>query len=234
MTEEGATALLQRGKWAVVALAASGVAALLGVFMTLRESSKITSALGSAVPDPGSIITADDARLQVGRLQLVLLIVTAALFIMWFRRAEMNIRYWNARGLPFDERWNVAGWLIPVVNLVVPIRMTAVVWKATDPSVSPEIGEEWKQKSLSPLVPLWWAALIGGLVLSRIASGSIGRAVDLEALRSALNLALAANVLLCAAALMGALLVRAITTRQMTRAAFYRVSIPDPPVASAV
>lgn len=234
MTDSGATALLQRSRWAVMALAASAAAAALGILMTMKESSIVTEALGGDLSSPSRIDAADVSRVQVARFQLILMIVTALVFILWFRRAEMNIRNWDARGLPFDEWWNVGGWLIPVANLFVPVRMTAVVWRATDPSVSPEIGEEWKTRSLSPLVPLWWATWIGGMTLSRFASGQIGGADALEGLRSGLQLSAISNFLILAAAALAILVVRAITARQSTRAEFYRVTIPDPPVAPAI
>ena len=234
MPDRGATALLQRSKWAVGALVGSAFAAALGLMMALRESSVASEALSGDASAPSRLLSAEDARVQVARLQLVLMIVTAVVFIMWFRRAERNIRNWDARGLPFDDWWNVGGWLIPVANLFVPIRMTAVIWRATDASVSPEIGEEWKTKSLSPLVPLWWATWIGGTVVFLIASNQIGAADDPETLRSALGLSAVSNVLVLAAAVLAIMVVRTITARQATRAEFYRVAIPDPPVARAI
>lgn len=93
------------------------------------------------------------------RLALVLTFTTffvaAVLWLLWFDRMSGDADLLR----PVRHgRWAVLGWLLPLVNLVMPVLMMNDVWAAGDPDPT-------RRPRVTPLVPVWWVlVLLSGYV----------------------------------------------------------------------
>ena len=61
-----------------------------------------------------------DLYLWVGALQATWFLVTAGLWLAWFRRAYLNLPALGARRLRYRPWWAVGAWLLPVFSLFRP------------------------------------------------------------------------------------------------------------------
>lgn len=89
------------------------------------------------------------------------------LFMLWMRDCNHVVRAHGVAGLRCTRASYVYGWLIPIVNLLLPYRAMVELWKASDPESGPD---DWQRSRVSPALPWWWAAWltagITGVVLS--------------------------------------------------------------------
>jgi hypothetical protein len=76
--------------------------------------------------------------LWVGAVQAAWFLVTAALWLAWFRRAYLNLPALGARRLRFRPWWAVGAWLLPVFSLFRPKQILNDIWRASDPEGSGE------------------------------------------------------------------------------------------------
>lgn len=89
-----------------------------------------------------------------------LTVLTMVVLILWLRRARSNA---EASGWPQRYRvaWAFWGWFVPVVNLWIPFRMMADVWRASLPEDS--------RRDTAWLPGLCWTCwLLGSLPLLRV------------------------------------------------------------------
>ena len=135
-------------------------------------------------------------------------VLTAIVFVVWFRRARINAessswRQRRARG------WTLWGWIIPIASFFVPFQLMGDIWRAGLPPA--------QRKKTAWLPALWWTAwLLSGIYeeghqRSWISSGpsqpggSSGHVIQL-------SLPGASSFSLCALAISGALLIPIIRT----------------------
>ena len=88
-------------------------------------------------------------------------LLTAIVFVVWFRRARINAensswRQRRARG------WTFWGWIIPIANLFVPFQLMGDIWRAGLPAA--------RREKTAWLPALWWTAWL----LSRIQENGQG------------------------------------------------------------
>ena len=98
----------------------------------------------------------------------ILIVVTGLVFLAWFRRARIN-----AGGGSYYQRfapgWTFWGWIVPVVNLWIPLLVMEDIWQASF-SRRPRGWVAW-------LPMLWWTSWIVSealLVLNRGAVVALG------------------------------------------------------------
>jgi hypothetical protein len=99
------------------------------------------------------------AQLEAARrLQGALTIATAVVFLLWVGRAHRNLRLLGVERLRFSPRAAVAAFLVPVVNVVVPLRVVSELWRASrpaDPGSRP-----WWEAPTPALVTVWWILVV--------------------------------------------------------------------------
>ncbi|MCZ0980995.1 DUF4328 domain-containing protein [Streptomyces diastatochromogenes] len=148
-----------------------------------------------------------------GLLQVVALIATATLFIIWFYRVRLNAEVWAGDFQRRKPGWAIGGWFIPFGNLWIP-RTTAVdIWRASraEPSAADRSGEFL-------LLNGWWILFVANAVLSRIAGKVYQYAETFEEYETAVNWLLASDALDIAAAVLAILFVRRLTSMQHAKA----------------
>lgn len=121
----------------------------------------------------------DVTRLTDGRtgwnvalaLLFLAFIPTVVLFLMWMDRASQNLQALGARGQLFSSRWVVGGWFVPFAHFIVPYKVMASLWRASDPEL---LGEpfDWKRGRVPVLLRLWWVCWLSSSLVGLIAGGS--------------------------------------------------------------
>jgi hypothetical protein len=99
----------------------------------------------------------------LGLLTLPLLLLTAVLFWVWLYRANKNARALGAKGMNFTPGWCVGWWFVPIMNLFMPYRVTAEIYRASDPEAG---AFDWQNRPAATILGLWW----GSWVLSNLIS----------------------------------------------------------------
>ncbi|MGV9879453.1 DUF4328 domain-containing protein [Streptomyces sp. NPDC003006] len=165
---------------------------------------------------------ADVLYAQSGSVQLVALIATCVVFLVWFRRVRVNAEVFE----PYIHRktrgWTVWGWFVPVVNLWFPRRIALDIWDASgDRSVAPDRTltlDASAARGPHPLINAWWTLWVANILVSRWASRVYGKAEEAEEIRSALNGMMLTDALDIAAAVLAIVFVLRLTRMQDRKA----------------
>jgi hypothetical protein len=107
----------------------------------------------------------DLRQLVIGFSQILLTLICAILFLMWFHRAHKNLGEGGLIGLKYSPGWAVGGFFVPILNLVRPFQVMKEVASGSAYLADNTRGESWQAVTASPLVGCWWGALLlqGGL-----------------------------------------------------------------------
>ncbi|SCG42351.1 protein of unknown function [Micromonospora halophytica] len=107
--------------------------------------------------DGRSALVAVAATGLVGLLHLVSLVTAGVLVIIWTYRARRNLDAFPGSRASLSAGVGIAGWLVPLVNLVLPFLVLA------------ELARDslWRERT-PPSVVLWWAGWLAFMVGDRI------------------------------------------------------------------
>jgi Domain of unknown function (DUF4328) len=145
----------------------------------------------------------------IGATQVLLLIVTAVLFIRWFKRAYENVDALGGKRR-HGPGWAIGSWFIPIANLWFPKRIANDIWRASN-----ERGGE----RVSPILTLWWVAFLLANWASQVGGRLNIRAETIDDFRNASVAYVIGDSLDLAAAGLAIWVVRTITARQVADAA---------------
>jgi hypothetical protein len=161
----GRAGSLTRWAWAtLICLGVSAAVAIDGVTADLHRAGVIHRVLA----DPGSVtraelVQADDRYRFAARLALVMILVTATVFITWQYRTVRRLAPLRPIAFRHGPGWAIGGWFVPVLNLVRPKQMIDDAWLATD------LG--WEHSDRPPTAfHLWWAAWLLANLVDQIAA----------------------------------------------------------------
>jgi hypothetical protein len=173
--------------------------------------------------EPVIVILADRVDLPSGALALqrvsaIVSAVTYLTWLMWQYRVHANAKQLTPDRVKTSPAWGVLCWFVPFVNLVKPYLVIREISRAGSP------------RGRGPgarLTPWWWACWLGGYTTAMAAIASLVIDVievlnlqpDTQRASVAFSertmlLFLAAEILVATAALLGAVIVRAITAAQ--------------------
>ena len=107
----------------------------------------------SLVQGPEALLFGELAR-PFALLQLATMLGSLILFLVWFYRANANVRAMGADGLMGSPGLSVAWFFIPIAFLFMPFVVVRDTWKA---SASPR---DWQGQPTEPLLGFWWAAML--------------------------------------------------------------------------
>jgi hypothetical protein len=194
-TGTGAPATHRAGTGAPVVHGPPGPAALEG-YLPLRRSARrvrravwlsILLALASAAVNFGDTgaarvlfgdTTDGDLYLWVGAVQAGWFLVTAGLWLAWFRRAYLNLPALGARRLRYRPWWTVGAWLLPVFSLFRPKQVLNDIWRASDPDLPPEQAATWRKRPVAELLGWWWLAFVTSILVRSITTDAVHAAAD--------------------------------------------------------
>ena len=176
----------------------------------------------------GDGASAGDLYLWVGVVQAGWFLVTAGLWLAWFRRAYLNLPALGARRLRFRPWWAVGAWLVPVFSLFRPKQVLNDVWRASDPDLPPDQADTWRRRPVAELLGWWWLAFLASVLVRSITTEAVHAAADLmllgllperfERFQPSAGMQILADLLTVLCALLALRVVRRATARQHERA----------------
>lgn len=129
----------------------------------------IIKALFLSNADSGTFLLTDVNLMTEGirGLAIVLFIITylisAILFILWFRRCYFNLSQ-KIEYLKHSEGWAAGGWFVPFVNLYIPYQIMSSIIEEYQLILGIEPNDK-QYNNLKTVVGYWWALyLISGIV----------------------------------------------------------------------
>jgi hypothetical protein len=208
---KGVTNALTVSLWVVVAASVFGIVAFAARVNALSDI--IDGGL-----DFDKIQNANDADDLVRAASAILLFLTfviLVLVIIWTFRAAKNNDALGRFYPRLKPGWAIAGWLIPLVNLVIPVLMLQDLWRGSEVS-TPRGDPTWRSNRGSALIGWYWGLFI--LSGARFGFGRANAHLDdvqeLRDLRTHDSVAIFGLVVSIAAAIMLIQVVRKIAARQ--------------------
>ena len=201
--------------WLSILLALASAAANLGDTRIARQLA-------------GDGASSGDLYLWVGLVQAAWFLVTAGLWLGWFRRAYLNLPALGARRLRYRPWWAVWAWLLPVFSLFRPKQLLNDTWRASDPDLPPDQADAWRKRPVAELLGWWWLAFLASVLVRSITTEAVHSAADLMLLgllperldrfQASPGMQIAADLLTVVCGLLALRVVGRATTRQHDRA----------------
>jgi uncharacterized protein DUF4328 len=189
-------------------LGLSSLLALVMVAFRLGEQGLLARIANLEFVSEEEVMRSDGRIEAVAVVQLLTLIVTGIVWLVWQHRGQANLVAVRVSGLRFTPGWAAGWWFVPFANLVKPFQTMRELWKASG-------GEEdWGHSRTWPVIGWWWAAWLAAGILGRIGAGVVGGATTLEALRSGSRVLLLTQLVLLAGAILAIVLIRSVVDRQ--------------------
>jgi hypothetical protein len=203
------------GLWLSILLALASAAANLGDTRIARQLA-------------GDGASSGDLYLWVGLVQAAWFLVTAGLWLGWFRRGYLNLPALGARRLRYRRWWAVGAWLLPVFSLFRPKQLLNDIWRASDPDLPPDQADAWRKRPVAELLGWWWLAFLASVLVRSITTEAVHSAADLMLLgllperldrfQASAGMQIAADLLTVVCGLLALRVVNRTTTRQHDRA----------------
>jgi serine/threonine-protein kinase len=127
----------------------------------------------------GDGASSGDLYLGVGLVQAAWFLVTAGLWLAWFRRAYLNLPALGARRLRYRPWWAVGSWLLPVFSLFRPKQVLNDIWRASDPNLPLDQPDAWRRRPVAQLLGWWWLAFLASILVRSITTEAVHAAADL-------------------------------------------------------
>src|SRR5215211_6376913 len=172
--------------------------------------------------------TSGDLYLWIGAVQAAWFLVTAALWLAWFRRAYLNLPALGARRLRFRPWWAVGAWLVPVFSLFRPKQVLNDVWRASDPDLPADQADAWRRRPVAELLGWWWLVFLASVLVRSITTEAVHGAADFMLLgllpeqfdrfQASAGMQVLADLLTVVCGLLALRVVRRTTARQDERA----------------
>lgn len=154
-----------------------------------------------------------DLASDLDRAHLILLAVSAVVFITWLwlarRNSELLSDELHARG----RGWVIGSWFVPFANLVFPYQVVRDVWGASHPGARATPGE-LRIPPPARIVGLWWACFVSAWIIARIALARVDNITTFEDWTGLIVLITIAYGLLAAAAVLIVVIIRQVTRWQ--------------------
>lgn len=150
-----------------------------------------------------------------GVLQLLTMLPTAVVFIVWFHRVRSNGGIFRPDAFTLSRGWAIGAWFVPAANLVLPCRIALQTWRA-----STQRGPDGSDRpaSVAPLMS-WWVLWVLTAIVGRVFSKIYTAADTVDELLAAGLLGIAADLGTVIAGVLAVLFVRRLTAMQNTMAA---------------
>jgi hypothetical protein len=154
------------------------VALWVSILLALASAAANLGDTEAAVRLVGDGASAGALYLWVGLVQASWFLVTAGLWLAWFRRAYLNLPALGARRLRYRLGWAVGAWLVPVFSLFRPKQVLNDIWRASDPSLPPDQGAAWRRRPVAELLGWWWLAFLASVLVRSITTEAVHAAAD--------------------------------------------------------
>jgi hypothetical protein len=117
-------------------------------------------------------VASDNRQVLVGRVFLLVLVVTAIMFLRWTALANRNARSLVTTGLEFTPGWAAGLYFVPILAFWKPYQALKEIFKASHP----DFGDDWEQAPAPGILPLWWTLWIVATFAGQVGFRSSHRA----------------------------------------------------------
>ena len=211
----------EQARWVTYLLASTIIVALISAVSNYMQIELLSKAINGETITESEASSNDSRQQMVGIFQILLLISTAVVFLMWFHRVHRNLPSLGTKNLKYTPGWAVGGFFVPFLNIVRPFQVAREIWNASDPDSSD--GTSWQGSGTPSIVGWWWGLLLITSFLGNIAGRMALKGPDtLEGLMSMSWLDIGSNLVDIPAALLAIALVNGIDKRQESK--FNRMS----------
>jgi serine/threonine protein kinase len=155
------------------------VALWLSMLLALASAVANLGDTGAARRLAGEGASTGDLYLWVGAVQAAWFLITAGLWLAWFRRAYLNLPALGARRLRYRPWWAVGAWLLPVFSLFRPKQVLNDIWRASDPDLPLDQPDAWRKRPVPELLGWWWLAFLASILVRSITTEAVHAAADL-------------------------------------------------------
>jgi hypothetical protein len=217
--------LRQPARRARLAVWVAMLIAVVGALANLPDT-WLVGLLEGRAPRLGS---ASGLALGVGIVQALWFLVSAILFLAWFRRAYTNLPPLGARRLRYRPWWTLGAWVLPVFSLFRPKQLLNDIWRASDADLPPDMGDGWHRRPVTSLLAWWWMTFLVSILVRSITTESVHAAASvmtlgllpsqLDRFQASADMQVLADLLTVLAGLLALRVVRRTTLRQEQRAA---------------
>lgn len=203
-----------RARWVLILLAVVILLDLVAIGSDYAQINLLSRAMEGETITIAEAEANDSRQAGIAGLQMMTLLVTAVLFLMWIHRSHRNLPALGAHDLKYSPGWAVGYFFIPILNLFRPYQVVEEIWKASDPNVDISDGSSWQNASTSPVIGLWWVLwLISGFVGYAFLKMSLG----VETVHEILTMSwvmMGSDIFSIAPSILLLLVIRAIDSRQ--------------------
>jgi hypothetical protein len=157
---------------------------------------------------------ANDFYTGVGVLQLLGILGTGIVFIIWFHRSRVNAELFEPSGQRMGRGWAIGAWFTPVVNFWFPKQIANDIWRSSTP---------WGAAPGRGLLNAWWVLWIINLVTSLLAGAfNTGDEIldtqeELDEAQRQVSMTTLNDLVGIATAILALLVVRKLTQRQLVK-----------------
>lgn len=122
----------------------------------------------------GELVSEDEAdasdtrQAAIGLVQFVAYVVTAIVFIRWFRRAYRNLAPLGAERPRYASWWTIGGWFIPIWSAFRPKQVLNDIWRGSDPKLAPR-NDAWQGGDVPALFLFWWVLFVVSTTADQVA-----------------------------------------------------------------
>lgn len=162
------------------------------------------------------------------------LLITAVVFMAWFRRAHRNLGALEAYGMQRSSGWAIGAWFVPFANLVMPKRIADEIWRGSEPDTASRNVHRSSGAASGQLVTAWWTLWIAAALVGWVANQLWRAADDTGSSIAATGVSVLHSAVLLAALVAAALVVTRITERQRVRAALLGIEAEPATVRRSV
>lgn len=201
-------------RWLVASLAVTVVGDGLIVGAGIARA-RALSALSAGAGPRADAVRAPDAWLVLEGAQLVALLVSGVLFLIWMRRLYRNVHAAAAPEPRYRPGWAVGSWFVPLANVVVPKQIVNDIWLLSETPWRDAGSVPYSRAKVPSWIGWWWAAvLLAGILGAGAADGLDTPGLTPSAAQAATLAVVAAAAAEILAGALAIRLVRSLTERQ--------------------
>lgn len=109
--------------------------------------------------DEATANASDQRQGVIGILQTILTVISAVVFLNWFRRAYGNLHRVDAENLHQKESMSVWVWFIPILSLYEPVKIMKSIWTETQKSIQ-RFNPAFVLKNGTLAIGVWWTLFL--------------------------------------------------------------------------
>lgn len=159
----------QRAKYALTAFYTLLVAELALMMSNIYQLILIKRiAVGNYTEE--EVVSNDQRHTMIAYIYLGILVITAIVFIFWFRRAYRNLDLSGRANTQHADNWAVGCWFVPFLNLYRPFEIMKEIWIKTQQSIPNLLNTKSSQ-----IIGIWWVTWLVSSIIANIGNRFISQ-----------------------------------------------------------